>query len=152
VGLNALDVNRRAYALYRRASALADLNPINGNETALKITVQGTSAETVSLNALKLVVDKRDKPTGIAVGQCGRASPTRHFYDADLDSPSTTLVPKASSEPGAAPTPVFSFNVTSSDAPHIRMLTSKMPRGNNNSKEWPSLPLVTASGCNAWTR
>lgn len=102
-------------ALQRNPSAtVADLNPINGNETALKITVQGTSAEKVSLNALELLVDKRDKPTGIAVGQCGAKSPV-HFYDADLDSSSTTLVPKASSEPGTAPTPVFSFNVTSSD-------------------------------------
>ena len=86
-------------ALQRNPSAtVADLNPINGNENGLKkITVQGTSAEKVSLNALELHVDKRDKSTGIAVGQCGAQTPV-HFYDADLDSPSTTSSPRWSEQ------------------------------------------------------
>ena len=101
-------------ALRRNPNAtVQDLSPIDGNETKLKITVQGTSGDKVALNDLAVVVDKRDKPTGFAEGQCGGTQLVR-FYKTDLDQPSPSLVPD-SGPPGEGAAPVFAFNVTSSD-------------------------------------
>jgi hypothetical protein len=110
-------------ALRRNPDAtVEDLSPIDGNETALKITVQGTSEEKVSLNDLAVVVDKRDRPTGFAVGQCGGKPPVR-FYKTDLDQQRPSLVPDSSAPEEAAP-PVFAFNITSSDPEVFHVVAS----------------------------
>lgn len=95
-------------------ATVADLDPIDGNMTKVKITVQGTTADKISLNDLAVVVDERAQPSGFAVGQCGGEQPV-HFYKTDLDDQAHKLVPADSGAPGAGPTRVFAFNVTSSD-------------------------------------
>jgi hypothetical protein len=106
-------------------ATVQDLSPIDGDETILKITVQGTSEEKVALNDLAVVVDKRDKPTGFAVGQCG-GSQLVHFYSTDLDQPRPSLVPDSGPpEEWVAPArPVFGINVTSSDTESFYVVAS----------------------------
>jgi hypothetical protein len=101
-------------------ATVADLNPIDGTETKVKITVNSTSDDKVSLNDIDVVVDKRERPSGVYVGQCGAVQPVQ-FYSTNLDEAKPVLVP---AETSGGHTQVFAYTVTSSD-PEVFYVVAK---------------------------
>jgi hypothetical protein len=111
-------------ALRRNPNAgLQDLDHFDGDETTVEITVQGSAGDPVVLTDLDVAIDKREQPTGIAVGQCGGLQPVRTFT-VDLDSQSPVLVPLANSDPAAPPAPDFPFRVSASDPEVFHVVAS----------------------------
>jgi hypothetical protein len=107
-------------ALKRNPNAtLQDLGSLDRSITEVEITVQGRSGKAVRLSDLEPIIDRRDPPTGIAVGGCGGVQPVR-LYTVDLDSPVPSAIPAPSAipddnTPGASPAPTFSFKVLESE-------------------------------------
>jgi len=111
-------------ALRRNANAvLPDLAHLDGDETTVEITVQGSAGDPVILSGVDMVVVKRERPNGIAVGQCGGVQPVRTFT-ANLDEQSPALVPLTGGDPASAPAPDFPFRVSATDPEVFHVIAS----------------------------
>jgi hypothetical protein len=102
------------------------IGAIDGKESSVLITVQGTSDKVVELTEMRAVVQKRGQPSGFRSGQCGGVVLVRPFT-ADLDQPVSTAVPQPGYDTVAgAPTPPqpFPLRVSESDLEVFNLIAS----------------------------